>query len=173
MQTPQATVKARLKECIYKQWEQEWLGSNTASHSKSFYSGPNPSKAKFVYKLARLELGRFVRIITGHNNLNFFQDKIGLHRGASCRFCGDGNETITHIISICPRFQVHRREILLDKSPCPDMTWSVRGLLDFSYIPGLNEAYEGNHMDDPLEDVLNVSLGQGWLEGTEEDEQAG
>ena len=42
----------------------------TANHSRSFYGGPNPSKAKFVdYKLARHELGRCIRIITGHNNL--------------------------------------------------------------------------------------------------------
>ena len=29
------------------------------------------------------------------------------------------------------------------------MKWSVRGLLEFSYIPGINEAYEGRRVDAP------------------------
>ena len=114
-----------------------------ANHTKSFYAGPNPNKAKYVYKLARLELGRFVRIITGHNNLNFFQTKIGLLDEDTCRFCSGGKETITHLMNVCPRFITHQRDILMGSSPSADMKWSVRDLLEFSYIPGINEAFEG------------------------------
>ena len=33
------------------------------------------------------------------------------------------------------------------------MKWSVRGLLNFSYVPGINEAYEGTWADlDPPDD---------------------
>ena len=144
---PQATVKREIKDQIYNEWRKEWSELNMANHSKSFYSGPNPGKARFVYKLARLELGRFARIITGHNNLNFFQDKIGLARDPTCRFCREGQETITHLTNVCPRFQVQRREILLDQPPTAEMKWSVRGLLNFSYVPGINEAYEGTWAD--------------------------
>ena len=104
---PAATIQMRLQEQIYKEWQEEWTGSSMAHHSKSFYGGPSKTKARFVYKLARLELGRFVRIITGHNNLNFFQHKIGLHNSSKCRFCGQGDETITHFLVSCPRFFSH------------------------------------------------------------------
>lgn len=111
-----------------------------ANHSKSFYGKPNPGKEKNVYKVARLELGRFVRIVTGHNNLNFFQNKIDLYHSGECRFCELYNETITHFMAVCPRFITFQREILLNKLPMPEMTWSVCDLLDFSYVRGINEA---------------------------------
>ena len=44
----------------------------------------------------------------------------------------------------CPRLATARREVLLNEIPTPEMTWSVRDLLDFSYTPGLNEAFEGD-----------------------------
>ena len=119
----------------------------TANHARSFYGGPSASKAKFVCKLARLELGRFIRIVTGHSNLNFFQHKLGLSGTDECRFCNQGNETIMHLMKVCPRFVLARREILLNRVPDGSMSWSVRDLLNFSYVPGINEAYEGRGSD--------------------------
>ena len=165
---PAATLKARVRDRIYMEWGEEWRKSSIANHSKSFYGGPNPGKAKFVYKLARLELGRFVRIITGHNNLNFFQNKLGLSRNKDCRFCAGADETITHFLSACPRLQGLRRDTFLDKLPSADMTWSVRGLLHFSFHPGINEAYEGSWAsgdpqlsrgpDDGMDTTLDMDL---------------
>ena len=127
-----------------------------------------------MLKLARLELGRFVRIITGHNNLSFFQNKLGLINSATCRFCGDGPETITHLLNGCPRFTTARSDIFLDKVPTNDMKWSVRDLLDFSYNPGINEAFEGTWINDdqlPVADSpLDVSLGLAWLDEEDGDE---
>ena len=139
-----------------------------ANHAKGFYSGPNPNKAKFVYKLARLELGRFVRIITGHNNLNFFQAKLGLTISPTCWFCEMGNETLTHLLGDCPVFTEFGTEIFLDKYPTLDMSWSVRDLLCFSYHPRINEAFEGSweatgpdgEGNGQLEETMNL----GWLE---------
>ena len=166
---PQATVKADIRTSIYKKWGEEWVTSTGANHAKSFYGGPNPGKARFVVKLARLELGRFVRIITGHNNLNFFQHKLGLCRSPTCRFCGAGDETITHFLSACPRFIAYVRDIFLDEYPTANMRWSVRDLLDFSYSPGINEAFEGTWDPDQrcLDDTLmgDTTLGLDWLEG--------
>ena len=52
------------------------------------------------------------------------------------------------------------------------MKWSVRDLLNFSYIPGINEAYEGlwNDGDAPPDpdQSLEVSMGLGWLHDEEE-----
>ena len=118
---PLATVKATIKQEIYKAWANEWSEMGIANHSRSFYSGPNPGKAKFVYKLARLELGRFIRIITGHNNLNFFQTKTGLFQNAGCRFCDQGNETLTHLLNACPMWTSTVMDFFLDKLPTDDM----------------------------------------------------
>ena len=162
---PQATLKARIKDSVYAEWKKEWNTMKTANHARSFYAGPNPGKAKFVYKLARLELGRLVRIVTGHNNLRFFQTKLGLTKTPICRFCGEGNETITHIMVHCPRFMTLRNDMFGDQIPDSRMTWSVRGLLDFSYNPGINEAFEGDWKASDDWAVLEEGMGLGWLEG--------
>ena len=61
-----------------------------------------------------------------------------------------------------------------DRIPTDDMMWSVRELLDFSYIPGINEAYEGtwacsDHWPE-VGDEMDQSLGLGWLGDGEGDE---
>ena len=148
---PHAAIKAEIRQGTYGAWQREWLSNAAAQHTKYFYYCASPVKAKFVYKLARLELSRFVRLISGHNNLNYFQHRIGLGPTARCRFCNANDEKFTHLIEDCPRFWATRREMFLDRPPCNDMKWSVRTLLEFSYLPGINEAFEGTwaHNDPP------------------------
>ena len=87
---------------MYEKWTQQWQASISAQHSKYFYFSPNKSKARYVYKLARLELGRFIRIIIGYNNLNAFQFKLGLATSPACRFCNSEHETFLHLATDCP-----------------------------------------------------------------------
>ena len=155
---PRSSIKCDIKDAIYAKWEQEWKTAMIANHAKSFYGKPDPNKAKYVYKLARLELGRFVRIITGHNNLNFFQAKLGLATSPVCRLCNEGDETITHMMTDCPALMLPRHEILQGRLPLPDMEWSVRKLLDFSYYPSINEAFERSTGGDLEEEWDGLSL---------------
>ena len=140
---PRSHLKNQIKDHIYANWRLQWTETGLASHSKHFYCGPSPLKARFVYKLARLELGRLVRIVSGHNNLNSFQTRIGLWGSAVCRFCEQEPEDMLHLLYTCPRFNTLRREIFLDQLPDNNMKWSVRSLLEFSFAPGINEALEG------------------------------
>ena len=166
---PYATIKMQVRENIRAEWQKEWTSMNSANHTKSFYGGPNASKARFVCKLARLELGRFVRAITGHNNLRFFQNKIGLSRNRLCRFCGEGDETITHFIHACPQFYSFQRETFLDEPPTADMRWSVRSIIDFTYHPDMNAAYEGDWTDNDYTELgVDGSIYPGWLGGERE-----
>ena len=158
---PEAAIKNDLHEHIYRQWTKEWQDSSEAQHTKHFFLGPMPSKSKYIYKLARLELGRFIRLITGHNNLNQFQTRIGLWHSASCRLCEDSDETFIHLITECPRLWHTQRDAFQGNPPCADMQWSVRTLLEFSYIPTINEAFEGTqvHHDPPNRDDLQSTIG--------------
>ena len=151
MPKPHSAVRNDIITAVYKEWTDEWQLQSAARHSRSFYDKPDSNKARFVYRLARLELGRFVRIVTGHNNLNFFQTKLGLWHDPLCRFCGEYDETITHLIFVCPCLAQERRDIFLDRMPGPDRKWSVRSLLNFSYVPPINLALEGTwaHGDPP------------------------
>ena len=65
---PLAVVKSEILDYVFRVWSSEWSASPQAQATKHFYFAPNKNKARYVYKLARLELGLFVRVITGHNN---------------------------------------------------------------------------------------------------------
>ena len=148
---PASTTKQEIALGTHRAWDQEWKSDDQYVHTKFFYGGPDKHKARFVYKLARLELGRFIRLITGHNNLNWFQTRIGLWDSGTCRFCEDQDETFVHIASECPRFWESRRQILGGDPPNNAMEWSVRALIDLTYLPGLNAAFEGTWSHgDPL-----------------------
>ena len=145
LQIPKSTaaIKNEILTYVYRMWTNQWMSSPQARETKKFYLGPNRNKAKYVYKLARLELGRFVRVITGHNNLNYFQTRIGLWGNRLCRFCEDRDETFWHLITDCPRLRHTRQDILKDRLPSNDMSWSVRDILDFSYFPSVDAALVG------------------------------
>ena len=154
---PLRTIKNEISKIAYDRWTTAWQSLDMAQHSRSFYSGPDHNKARYVYKLARLELGRFVRLVTGHNNLNFFQTKIGLWHDPFCRFCGQGQETLTHMLFSCPCLSREASQIFPRDLPSADMSWSVRELLQFSYVPAINLAMEGSwaHADPP--DVCDLN----------------
>ena len=160
MGKPLTAIKADIKDNVYKRWQDLWLRDPVAQHAKYFYYCPNALKARYVYKLARLELGRFVRLISGHNNLGYFQHRIGLGGNRTCRFCDGADEKFIHLLVDCPRFWGERRDLFLDTLPCSDMRWSVRALLDFSYIPGVNEAFEGTWANGDPPDVDDLFSGR-------------
>ena len=153
---PHSAVKADIRNGILGLWTREWLDDPSAKHTKQFYNSPCPLQAKHVYKLARLELGRFARLITGHNNLNHFQARIGLWADSNCRLCGEAEETFLHFLHDCPRLRQHRLDIFLDDLPRPTMNWSVRSLLAMSYIPVVNEAFEGTWASNDPADQNNM-----------------
>ena len=154
---PLALIKSEIISHAYGCWAGEWQASSIATYTKAFYFSPNKNKARFVYKLARLELGRFIRLITGHNNLNYFQTRIGLAGDRSCRLCREADETFLHLLHQCPRLRRARDDLFHGIYPTNDMTWSVRDLLNFSYLPTVDLAFIGTwaHGDPADLDDLN------------------
>ena len=112
--------------------------------SKLFYKKPDSNQAKYVIKLGRLELSRFIKIITGHNGLFYFRSKIDPEINPECRFCLEKEETFYHLATECPVHRKNRNEIFLDNLPITDTRWSVRTLLIFSQVPGVREALDGS-----------------------------
>ena len=156
---PAIHLKNKINKAAYDEWTTEWNAQNGVHHARSFYKGPDASKARFVYNLARLELGRFVRIISGHNNLHFFQTKLGLWSDPSCRFCGTGQETIRHLLDDCPCFL--QEQSTFTATAAGEEEWSVRALLNFTYTPSINQAFEGTWLhSDPPDDGTNSTSAQ-------------
>ena len=141
---PKAELKSRVKDVIYKRWENSWLEYSGARMSKIFYRKPDSNLAKKVLSLSRLELGRFLRLVSGHNGLFYFKSVIDGEINSTCRFCKINTETFYHLATDCPRFLQTRTDIFQDVLLLSHTDWSVRGLLSFSYIPAINAALEGD-----------------------------
>ena len=91
---------------------------------------------------------RLLELITGQNNLNYVQSKIYPGEISElCRFCEEEDETYEHLLNECPCFNTYRREILMMNKPIiKTLDWKAKTILDFSYIPVIDEAlkFEGH-----------------------------
>ena len=142
---PHQVMRSKVMTAFLEIWHYEWDKYSEARQSKQFYSKPDPIKAKYVYKLSRKKLGRFIRIITGHNNLNYHRSNINPDNNQTCRFCQISltRESFFHFATECPSFALSRREIFGDMIIDNEMEWSVQKLLDFSDIPAIDSALGG------------------------------
>ena len=82
---------------------------------------------------------RLVEIMTGHNNLSYFQFKVDPDVSPLCRFCEEQNKTFHHYITDCPRLRQFRTD---NTGHFDSNTWKTTELLNFSYIPEINDCLE-------------------------------
>ena len=102
-----------------------------------------------MLKLNRKKLGRFIRIISGHNSLFYFRSKVDHEVSPTCRLCLEADETFFHLATECPRLFQAQRDKFLDHLITDDHMWSVQELIDFSYLPAVADALNGEMSFDP------------------------
>ena len=132
-------ISNKLNDLIKNKWMLRWKTSTDYRHSKKFLDKPNPILAKKILQLPRLKMKRLVEIVTGHNNLSYFQFKVDPDVNPLCRFCEEENETFHHFITSCPRLRQFRADTVGDFD---SETWKTTQVLKFSYIPEINDYLE-------------------------------
>ena len=53
---PWSYTKGRLKNYMYKIWDEKWKNTPGHKHTKFFYGSPNPQKARGITRLSRSKL---------------------------------------------------------------------------------------------------------------------
>lgn len=90
----------------------------------------------------KLQLGRYIRAVTGHNNLLYHLHNIDNDISPICRFCLEDNEEFRHLIFDCPALWFERHTI---NSQVPDHStpesWSPIQIVDFTFFPKINDAF--------------------------------
>ena len=80
-------------------------------------------------------LSTWIKSITGHNNLAYFQSKLNPEIDATCRLCLQANETLHHLMTDCEATTSLQMDIMKNQIPLPDMTWSVKDINKFIQHP--------------------------------------
>ena len=80
---------------------------NISKHTKEFVTAilHHKTQGQHFFKLGSEFLRPLTRLITGHNGLNHFQNKIDFTTPPYCSYCEqDVHETALHLICECHRF---------------------------------------------------------------------
>ena len=141
------SFKHKLLDAIYTRWAQEWYNNPTCCLSKYFLPTPSKTKSKTLLKLNRGQMRTLIELITGHNNLNYFQSKIHPEISGNCRFCEEEDETFEHLLNDCPCFLIARRDLLQNNTITNTLAWDPKTLLKFSELPSISQALTDNHAD--------------------------
>ena len=90
----------------------------------------------------RLQLGRYIRAVTGHNNLLYHLSNIDPDIYPTCRYCLDAREEFNHLANDCPALWLERHTI---NSQDPDHSspeqWTPLQIVDFTFFPKINDAF--------------------------------
>ena len=97
-------------------------------------------------------LSAWIRGITGHNNLAYFQSKLNPEIDPTCRLCRQDNETMHHLMTSCEATSKLQLDILQNKIPLPDMSWSVIKINNFLHHPIIHSllAYDTQYISSCL-----------------------
>ena len=154
---PASTLKRNLWNAIYNLWDKEWKADSTCRMTKLFFPYIHKGKSKLIIRLSRQKSRRLIEIVTGQNNLHYIQNKIKKEEHL-CRFCEEEDETFDHLITSCPCFYQSRLDIMGQHNPTINHRWTIKKLLDFSYIKNINMALKHPNDSDISGDETDDSL---------------
>ena len=110
---PHTFFKNKVHNYIKNKKNKQWNDSNISQNTKPLVSAivNHNLQGQHLFKLGFDVLKPLTRLITGHNNLNHFQNKIDFTTAPHCSFCEDDvHETAMHLICDCGYFARTRME---------------------------------------------------------------
>ena len=131
---PMSFVKQTVKEKTLEMWQTEWFAYNHGRQTKQFFPYVHQKITKQLLTLTRHEVSRIVRLITGHNSLNYHMSLTTPGTDPMCRFCRTERETFYHFIKECPRLRSYRAQCF-DHYEGPALPeWEPEDILKFSRL---------------------------------------
>ena len=133
-------ANTKIKRYIENEWNIRWRNGKDARQTKIFFPKIDLSKSQQITKLSRVTLGKVIRAISGHD---FRKRHEGLMKGittSNCRFCGNEEETSSHVINQCPRLAKKRMDYF--RTPMGtevNPTWKPEQLAAFLSDPTISE----------------------------------
>jgi len=130
---PLSFLKKVIRDRQQDRWGEEWTAHPTCRQTKLWLPAPNPGLSRAVLLLDRVELGRIIRWLTGHNFLRRHCQIVDPDRYQSdrCRLCRLEPETAAHILADCMALDYNRLADMKETHLVPPYRWSLGRLLRF------------------------------------------
>ena len=108
---PDSYIKNCTKKVTNTKWNNRWINLESCRQTKLWFEKCNNKIEKVLNKFSRFELGRMIQFITGHCNLNRHRSLQEKDISPLCRYCSLDDETPWHLVTSCPSFISHRKNI--------------------------------------------------------------
>ena len=138
--SPRSSLKNSLTQFFHTVWNREWVLYPDARQTKLYHPQRSPTQSRQLIQWARLKLGRYIRAVTGHNNLLYHLHTMDPSISPLCRFCLQENEEFYHLANHCPPLWWERHYISAQE-PDNAQQWSIHQIINFAYHPSINTAF--------------------------------
>ena len=97
-------------------WQSDWYYNQPCRQTKHFFPQIDRNFSKALCRGGRLQFSAVVQLVTGHNfwprhNSIVRNNGVVVPDEATCRYCGNDEESSYHVLAVCPQFQALRRDI--------------------------------------------------------------
>ena len=136
---PQASIKASIHKHFISRWNKEWNLCPKGRQTKLYHPVRDHGKSNKLIQWSRLKLGRYIRVVTGHNNLLYHLHNMDSSISPVCRFCLQSNEEFYHLANDCPPLW-WERHLISAQDPEHVDNWTIDQIISFAYLPSINQA---------------------------------
>ena len=110
--TPRSFVKRHLNAELARKWNSRWMSASTGRQSRMFWPTIDEERSKLLLRSDRDEYGAFIRLFTGHNNLNRHRVLTKETEDDTCRLCQEDVESSEHVLCNCIDIAVGRQRAI-------------------------------------------------------------
>ena len=110
--TPKSFVKKYINTFLDEKWNARWTSASTSRQSRMFWPAIDEERSKLLLRSDRVEYGTFIRLFTGHNNLNKHRLTTGETDSDTCRLCKEGEESSEHVLCHCTNISFDRQSAI-------------------------------------------------------------
>ena len=139
---PACGAKNAVDHGIRDLWQKEWVAYPKARQSKIFHPRVDKNLYKSVIIWNKLQLSRYIRAVTGHNNLLYHVHNIDNDISEICRFCLEEREEFQHLAFSCPALWWERQTIsAMDPEHSVPEEWTPLQTVNFTFFARINDAF--------------------------------
>jgi hypothetical protein len=110
--TSKTCLKRQFQAALEAQWDLRWQNASTTRQGRLFWPHVDRVRSQELLHLSRGEFSVFVRLFTGHNNLNRHCYHTGEVEDDTCRLCQEDEESSEHILCKCSDLMTQRQRSL-------------------------------------------------------------